>query len=383
MRRYQIGQLDTVAAFLTPDHVHLAERVAAFRETGLSRPDPEDDSAGRAAARPLLKALSEHGVLAPVRTADLLGICITREGIAGASPLADTLLAVQALVALPLLSAGTDAQKSQWLDCLVRGESIGAFAMTEPAAGSDIGAIATLARKDGSDWVLDGDKHLITNAGLADVYLVFAVTAPEQPRQRLTAFLVPADEPGLTFTGAQITAAPHPLGRIRLTACRVADTAVLGNVGEGMTLGLRTLDQMRPSVGASACGIAARALSVAIKHITARTQFDTTLASMPVIRDSIARMATDLDAARLLVYRAAWQADSAMGPTTLASAMAKSFATEMAQRVVDQSLQLAGGVGLLVGHPLEQLYRAVRGLRIYEGTTEIQHVAIARALLDD
>ena len=376
------GPLEAVAAFLTPEHSHLAERLMVLRDSWSSQPEPESDDHAREAARPLLRLLHAHNAFAPVAARDLRGICVTRETLAGVSPLADTLFAVQALVALPLLAAGTSAQKAQWLDRLLEGEAIAAFAMTEPGAGSDVAAIATTARQDGGGWVLDGEKHLISNAGIADVYLVFAVTAPDEKRQRLSAFLVPSDTPGLAFTGAQLTAAPHPLGRIRFSGCRVPATALLGEAGMGMTIGLGTLDQMRPSVGAAACGMAARALAAAIKHTQARSQFDTALASMPLVRDSIARMATDLDAARLLTYRAAWQADTLPGRTTLESAMAKSFATEAAQRIVDQSLQLAGGVGLLVGHPLERLYRAVRGLRIYEGTTEIQRVAIARALLD-
>ena len=361
------GPLEAVAAFLTPEHSRLAEALVGLRDLCASQPEPESDDHAREAARPLLRLLHAHNAFAPVAARDLRGICVTRETLAGMSPLADTLFAVQALVARPLRAAG---------------EATGAFAMTEPGAGSDVAAIATTARQDGDRWVLDGEKHLISNAGIADVYLVFAVTAPDQQRQRLSAFLVPADTPGLAFTGAQLTAAPHPLGRIRLSGCRVQASALLGEAGMGMAIGLGALDQMRPSVGAAACGMAARALTAAIKHTQSRSQFDTTLASMPLVRDSIARMATDLDAARLLTYRAAWQADTLPGRTTLASAMAKSFATEAAQRIVDQSLQLAGGVGLLVGHPLERLYRAVRGLRIYEGTTEIQRVAIARALLD-
>lgn len=382
MARHPIGPLEGMAPFLTPEHARLAERLMGLRDIWSSQPEPVSDDHARAAARPLLRLLHAHNTFAPVAARDLRGICVTRDMLAGVSPLADTLFAVQALVALPLLAAGTPAQQAQWLGRLLEGEAIGAFAMTEPGAGSDVAAITTTARQDGDRWVLDGEKHLISNAGIADVYLVFAVTAPDQQRQRLSAFLVPADTPGLAFTGAQLTAAPHPLGRIRLSDCRVPAGALVGDAGMGMAIGLGTLDQMRPSVGAAACGMAARALAAAIKHTQSRSQFDTTLASMPVVRDSIARMATDLDAARLLTYRAAWQADTMPGRTTLESAMAKSFATEAAQRIVDQSLQLAGGVGLLVGHPLERLYRAVRGLRIYEGTTEIQRVAIARALLD-
>jgi acyl-CoA dehydrogenase len=383
MSRHQVNPLDTIAAFLDDAHAGIAARAAAFRTSALRRPDPEDDAAARTRAPELLREMAAAGLFDSVAAVDLRGICLTREALAGASSLADTLYAVQALTALPLVAAGSAAQKAAWLTRLLSGEAVGAFAMTEPGAGSDVAAIATTARRDGASWVLDGEKHLISNAGVADVYLVFAATPSEGDRRRISLFLVPADAPGLSFAGAQVTAAPHPLGRIRLDACRLPDDALVDEEGTGFTLGLATLDRLRPSVGAAACGMAGRALAAAIKHTTGRAQFGTTLASMPVVRDTLARMATDLDAARLLVYRAAHRADTVSGRNTLAAAMAKSFATEAAQRIVDDALQLCGGVGLLAGHPVEGLYRAVRGLRIYEGTTEIQRVAIARELLDD
>ncbi len=383
MPRYQPASLDTIAAFLDAEHTAVSERATAFARTALSRPDPEDDEAARARAAGLLRELAEAQLFSCVSAGDLRGVCLTRETLAAASSMADTLYAVQALTALPLVTAGSAAQKAQWLQPLLAGTCVGAFAMTEPGAGSDVAAIATTARKDGSSWVLDGEKHLISNAGIADLYLVFAVTSPDQTHRRISAFLVPTDTPGLVFAGAQVAAAPHPLGRIRLTGCRVPLDALVDDEGVGLALGLATLDRLRPSVGAAACGMAGRALAAALKHTTTRSQFGSTLSDMPLVRDTLARMATELDAARLLVYRAAHRADTGSGRNTLAAAMAKSFATEAAQRIVDDALQLCGGVGLLAGHPVERLYRAVRGLRIYEGTTEIQRVAIARALLDD
>ncbi|MGE0257076.1 MAG: acyl-CoA dehydrogenase family protein [Vicinamibacterales bacterium] len=379
---YQVNHLDTIAAFLDDSHAGIAARAAAFRKSSLRRPDPEDDATARAHAPALIRDMAAAGLFDRIAETDLRGICLTREALAGASSLADTLFAVQALTALPLLAAGSATQKAAWLDPLLSGAAIGAFAMTEPGAGSDVAAIATTARRDGASWVLDGEKHLISNAGLADVYLVFASTSPDGERRRISLFLVPAETPGLSFGGPQVTAAPHPLGRIRFDACRVAEDALVDEEGTGFALGLSTLDRLRPSVGAAACGMAGRALAAAIRHTAGRSQFGTTLASMPVVRDTLARMATDLDAARLLVYRAAHRADTVNGRNTLAAAMAKSFATETAQRIVDDALQLCGGVGLLAGHPVERLYRSVRGLRVYEGTTEIQRVAIARELLD-
>jgi len=383
MPPHPINHLDTIAAFLDDAHAGVAARAAAFSASALRRPDPEDDASARTRAPELLREMAAAGLFESVAAADLRGICLTREALAGSSSMADTLFAVQALAALPLVAAGSVAQRATWLTRLLSGEVIGAFAMTEPAAGSDVAAITTTARRDGASWVLDGEKHLISNAGIADLYLVFATTRADGERRRISLFLVPADAPGFTFAGAQITAAPHPLGRIRLDGCRVPADALVDEEGTGFAIGLSTLDRLRPSVGAAACGMAGRALSAAIKHTTGRSQFGTTLASMPVVRDALARMATELDAARLLVYRAAHRADTVSGRNTLAAAMAKSFATEAAQRIVDEALQLCGGVGLLAGHPVERLYRAVRGLRIYEGTTEIQRVAIARELLGE
>jgi len=383
MPPHPINHLDTIEAFLDDAHAAVASRAAAFSASALRRPDPEDDAGARTRAPELLREMAGARLFESVAAADLRGICLTREALAGASCMADTLYAVQALTALPLVAAGSPAQKSAWLTRLLSGDAIGAFAMTEPGAGSDVAALTTTARREGASWVLDGEKHLISNAGIADVYLVFARTPSEDERRRISLFLVPADAGGLTFAGAQVTAAPHPLGRIRLDGCRLRGDALIGEEGAGFTLGLATLDRLRPSVGAAACGMAGRALSAAIRHTTGRSQFGTTLASMPLVRDTLARMATDLDAARLLVYRAAHRADTVSGRNTLAAAMAKSFATEVAQRIVDEALQLCGGVGLLAGHPVERLYRAVRGLRIYEGTTEIQRVAIARELLGE
>jgi acyl-CoA dehydrogenase len=194
---------------------------------------------------------------------------------------------------------------------------------------------------------------------------------------------VPATTHGLSFAGAQVMAAAHPLGHLRLADCRVPDNAQLGPVDQGFKLGMATLDHIRPSVGAAACGLAARALDEASAHARHRRQFGQRLADMPLIREKIGRMATELDAARLLVYRAAWETDSQPGRHSTSAAMAKSFATEMAQRVVDDAVQIIGGLGLLVGHPVERLYRSVRALRIYEGATDIQRLIVAGAYLDE
>jgi acyl-CoA dehydrogenase len=373
-----------VAAFLTSDHQRHWTRVTDWsREVLQQRPEPTSDEAARLEARALLRALGDAGLLETLALRDLRALCLLREGVAQASPLADAIVAIQALGATPITHAGSDRQRARWLRDITFGHVMTAFAMTEPEAGSDVASMRTTAVRDGRDWVLNGDKHLISNAGLADLYLVFAKTSPEKGSRGISLFLVPADTRGLDFTGAQVMAAPHPLGHLRFTDCRIPDSARLGLVDQGFKLGMATLDQIRPSVGAAACGLAARALEESVTHAKQRRQFNQRLSDMPLIREKIGRMATELDAGRLLVYRAAWEADSQPGRHSTSAAMAKSFATEMAQRVVDDAVQILGGTGVLVGHPVERLYRSVRALRIYEGATDIQRLIVAAAHLDE
>jgi acyl-CoA dehydrogenase len=224
-------------------------------------------------------------------------------------------------------------------------------------------------------------KTLISNAGIADLYAVFASTDRAKGSKGISCFLVPADTPGLRFTGPQVLSAPHPLGAIAFESCRVPADALLGTEGRGYALGLATLDRLRPTVAAAACGMAARALSESLAHAKERRQFGKPLAEFQLVQQKLARMATDLAAARLLTYRAAYEKDKGQERITTEAAMAKSFATEMAQRAVDDAVQLIGGRGVLADHPVERLYRAVRALRIYEGTTEIQQLIIAGELL--
>jgi acyl-CoA dehydrogenase len=371
-----------VAAFLEPHHDALWERVSAWSRHALhSRAEPASDDDARAEATAILHDLGEAQCLDPIRDQDLRGLCLVREAVAEHSPLADAVIAIQGLGATPLLLAGTPDQQGRWVDAIVTGRAMAAFAMTEPAAGSDVAAMQTTARRDGDAWVIDGEKHLISNAGIADVYLVFARTSAEKGSRGITLFVVPRQTPGLEFRGAQLLAAPHPLGRLRFRDCRVAADGVVGDVDAGFKLGMTTLDRLRPTVGAAACGLAARALDEAVRHAKGRRQFGQLLADMPLVREKIGRMATELDAARLLVYRAAWQLDREGGRHSVSAAMAKGFATEMAQRVVDEAVQIIGGPGVLVGHPVERLYRAVRALRIYEGATDIQRLIVAGGVL--
>jgi acyl-CoA dehydrogenase len=301
--------------------------------------------------------------------------------LAAASPLADAVFALQCLGSMPVHLAGGEEEKRRWLPEVAAGRAMAAFAMTEAAAGSDVAAMETRARRAGDDYILTGRKTLISNAGLADLYVVFAVTDPEAGKKGLSCFLVPAGTPGLAFAASQVLSAPHPLGEIALEDCRIPGAARLGAEGEGLAIGLATLDRLRPSVAAAACGMAARGLAEALAHARERRQFGKRLAELQLVQDKLARMAIGLAAARLLVYRAAWEADAGGGGLRCDAAMAKALATETAQEIVDQAVQILGGRGLLADHPVDRLYRSVRALRIYEGTTEIQRLIVARELL--
>jgi alkylation response protein AidB-like acyl-CoA dehydrogenase len=366
----------TVRAFLEERHVAFAAEVGPWvaREVA-PLPEPADDAGGRLQAREVLRKLGGTGWIgAP----DLRGTALVREFLAAASPLADAVFALQCLGSKPIELAGGEELKRRWLPAVSRGEAMAAFAMTEPEAGSDVGAIRTTARRDGEAYVIDGVKTLISNAGIADFYTVFASTHPEQGSRGLSCFVVDADSPGVRFAKAQVLSAPHPLGEVAFEGCRVPASCRVGDEGDGFKIGMATLDHLRPTVAAAACGMAARALGEAAAHALRRRQFGKALAEQPLIQEKLARMATDLAASRLLVYRAAWEKDRGAERITLEAAMAKAFATEAAQRIVDDAVQILGGVGVLAGHPVERLYRAVRALRIYEGTTEIQHLLIAR-----
>jgi acyl-CoA dehydrogenase len=371
-----------IRTFLEPHHASLAERAGAFAlEEIAGRPEPVEDADARREARALLGMLGDGGWLQPILDLDLRGCCLMREALGESSPIADAVFALQGLGTTPILLGGSQAQKERWLDPIVQGKVMTAFAMTEPEAGSDVAGIATTARRDGPGFVLNGSKTLISNAGIADLYTVFASTDRAQGAKGISCFLVPADTPGLRFAGPQVLSAPHPLGEIAFEDCRVPADALLGNEGRGYALGLATLDRLRPTVAAAACGMAARALAEALVHVKQRRQFGRPLAQFQLVQEKLARIATDLAAARLLTYRAAYEKDQGQERITSEAAMAKAFATEMAQRAVDDAVQLIGGRGVLADHPVDRLYRAVRALRIYEGTTEIQQLIIAGELL--
>ncbi len=351
---------------------------------GLAEDFAEDDAAARDRAAEIANQLGESGLArAAIESSpdQLRACCAIRERLAYSSPLADAVFALQALGTRALLIANGSGH-SDWIEGVASGQAIAAFAMTEPEAGSDVSSLGTTAAADGDDYLVNGRKTFISNAGIADFYTTFARTGTrDDGRAEISCLLIPADTPGCTFVEAQILAEPHPLGTIEFQDCRVPRTQLVGEVGEGFRLGMQTLDLLRPTVAAAACGMAARALDEASTHARARQQFGKPLAQFQLIQAKLADMATELEAARLLVARAAWMADT-KAANTLASAQAKLFATEAAQRIVDDAVQILGGSGVLVGNPVERLYRAVRALRIYEGTSEIQRLIISQHVLE-
>lgn len=347
-------------------------------------PNAEPESAAPEAAR-LVRALGDAGwldwtVASGEEPLDVRTLCLARETLAYRSALADFAFAMQGLGSGPISLFGTDEQKARWLPSVASGETICAFALSEAEAGSDVAALATRARRDGDAWVLDGEKTWISNAGIADRYVVFARTSDDGHRG-LSAFVVDADARGLSVPHRIPTISPHPLGTVRLESCRVPASAQLGASGDGFRIALGTLDVFRSTVGAAALGMARRALDEAIRHVRQRHIFGGTLADLQLVQGSLAQMATDVDTAALVVYRAAWTKDAGAERITQEAAMAKAHATEAAQRVIDTAVQLHGGHGVTSGHIVERLYRDIRPLRIYEGATAVQHVVIARQLL--
>ena len=371
-----------IRAFLDDKHVTLAEHVSEFATRELAPlPEPKDDAAARKQARELLGKLGAAGWLQPIREQDWRACCIVREALAAASPLADAVFALQALGTVPILLSENEKMRSRWATPALTGQAMASFAMTEPDAGSDVASLGATAEPDGDGYVLSGTKTFISNAGIADFYTVFATTDRAKKDKGIGCFVVPADTAGLRMVRALVLSAPHPLGEIAFQKARIPSEGRLDAAGEGFKLGLATLDRVRATVGAAACGMATRALSEALAHAKSRRQFGKPLTEFQLIQEKLARMATDLTAARLLVYRAAWEKDRGAARVTLEAAMAKAFATEAAQRIVDDAVQILGGRGVLAENPVDRLYRSVRALRIYEGTTEIQQLIIAGQLI--
>ena len=320
----------------------------------------------------------EHGGAAEV--IDTRNICLIRETLARHSGLADFAFAMQGLGSGAISLAGSAAQKARYLPRVARGEIITAFALSEPDAGSDVAAMACSARADAETFVLDGEKTWISNGGIADVYVVFARSGEAPGSRGISAFIVDADTPGLEIAERIAVIAPHPLARLRFVNCRIPAAQRIGAGGEGFKIAMRTLDVFRTSVAAAALGFARRALDEALQRVTTRKMFNGVLADFQLTQAKLAQMATTVDSAALLTYRAAWLRDQGRGVTKEA-AMAKWVATEGAQQVIDAAVQLWGGQGVVSEQPVERLYREIRSLRIYEGASEVQQLIIGREVL--
>ena len=307
---------------------------------------------------------------------DVRSLCLAREILARASGLADFAFAMQGLCSAPISLFGRDEQKRVVLPGIAAGTTVGAFALSEPEAGSDVGAISTRAARDGDAWRLDGSKTWISNAGLADCYVVFARTGEGPGTKGLSAFIVDADTRGLDASERIDVVAPHPLGTLRLTECRVAADRMLGQPGEGFKIPMPTLDVFRSTVGAAALGFARRAFDEAVPWALKRRMFGRTLADFQLTQAKFGDMAVAIDAAALLVYRAAWTKDVLGTRVTREASIAKLFATESAQQVIDAAVQVFGGLGVVRGVTVERLYREIRALRIYEGASEVLKLII-------
>jgi acyl-CoA dehydrogenase len=360
-------------------------RLADALETWCAAHLPVDHADTDAACRGLVAALGAGGWLRHSgaeegEAMDMRALCLIRETLARHDGLADFAFAMQGLGMGAVSLFGTPAQRA-WLERTRSGEAIAAFALTEPGAGSDVAASETVARRDGAEYLLEGEKTYISNGGIADVYVVFARTGEAPGARGLSAFLLPADAPGLEVVERIETMAPHPLAHLRLNRVRLPADAIIGAPGQGFRVAMSVLDVFRPSVGAAALGLARRALDEALSRTSTRRRFGAPLAQLQMVQGHVADMALEIDAAALLVYRAAWLGDGGAGRISREAAMAKLGATEAAQRVIDTAVQLHGGDGVRVGQTVERLYREIRALRIYEGASDVQRVIIARAML--
>lgn len=338
--------------------------------------------------RALVRALGTNGLLAPAvggtsGVLDVRTLCIARDRLAQFDGLLDFAFAMQGLGSGPITLFGSDAQRGVYLPRVAAGEAIAAFALSEPNAGSDLGSMQTTAtRLPNGDWRLDGEKTWISNAGIADFYVVFA-KYPEGGERSYVALIVDATNRGLTVAERIETVAPHPLGRVVFEDCRVHSDALVGEAGRGLRVALGTLDIFRSTVGAAALGLGRRALDEALEFVSVRQIGGQRLADFQLTQARLAQMATEIDASALLVYRAAWTKDVGAPRVTREAAMAKWYATEAAQRTVDSAVQLLGGRGVVSGSTVERLYREVRSLRIYEGTSEVQQLVIANQLFSE
>jgi acyl-CoA dehydrogenase len=375
--------------FLEPAHRALESDLRDWAQSEIApmgHEEPRGEDALDDLSRRLVAKLAEGGWLrycvpAPhgglFETLDVRSLCLIRETLAQFSGLADFCFVMQGLGTGAISLFGTDRIKAKYLPGVASGERIAAFALSEPESGSDVAAMATVARDDGDSYVIDGEKTLISNAGLAAQYVVFARTGEAPGARGLSAFVVDADTPGFSVTERFAVIAPHPLGALKFDGCRVAKSQMLAGPGDGFKVAMASLDVFRSTVGAAALGFARCALDHAMAHAKTRISFGKPIGEFQLIQEKIADMALNIDAAALLVYRSAWTKDTTGARVTREAAMAKLFATETAQQAIDQAVQIFGGQGVVVGNVVERLYREIRALRIYEGTSEIQKLIIA------
>jgi len=377
--------------FLEPRHKALATELDRWAGRVLS--DDLQDHSVRAvddACRKLVRQLGEGGWLkyaiggaaygASADTIDTRAVCLIRETLARHSGLADFAFAMQGLGSGAISIFGSPEQKGRYLPCVAKGTAIAAFAISEPDAGSDVAALQCAARQDGNSYVLNGEKTWISNGGIADFYVVFARTGEAAGAKGISAFIVDANAHGLEIAERIEVMAPHPLARLVFKDCRIPATQRLGECGQGFKIAMSTLDVFRSSVAAAALGFARCALHEALSRSISRKMFGQQLADFQLTQAKLAKMATDIDSAALLTYRAAWLKDMGL-PVTVEAAMAKMTATEIAQQAIDSAVQIFGALGVVSGKAVERLYREIRPLRIYEGATEVQQLIIARGII--
>ena len=372
--------------FFGDEHRAMASSLQAWAREALSAAHTGDvDAECRALVRQLGAAgWLRHTVPAPYgglgERLDVRSLCIARETLARQSALADFAFAMQGLGAGPISLFGSDELKARYLPSVAAGEAIAAFALSERDAGSDVAAMRTTARREGDAFVIDGEKSWISNGGIADHYVVFCRVGDRE--REFVALVVEPGDAGVQVARRIDTIAPHPLATLRFEQCRVPANRAVGTVGKGLRVALGTLDVFRTTVAAAALGFARRAMDEALAHVSERRMFGQRLRDFQLTQAKLAGMATTIDASALLLYRAAWTRDGGAPRITREAAMAKLFATEGAQRVIDDAVQLLGARGVESGHPVERLYREIRALRIYEGTTEVQQLVIAGQLLE-
>ncbi|WP_404862986.1 acyl-CoA dehydrogenase family protein [Georhizobium sp. MAB10] len=369
--------------FFEDRHRALAAELEAWCEKHL----PVDHHDVDGACKALVKALGaagflRHSAIDPEGDGplDVRSLAIIRETLARHDGLADFAFAMQGLGTGAISLFGTPEQKA-WLSKTRAGDAISAFALSEPRSGSDVANMDMTARRDGDAYVLDGEKTWISNGGIADLYCVFARTGEAPGARGISAFVVPADTPGLTIAERIDVIAPHPLARLKFENCRIPAAALIGKPGDGFKIAMSVLDVFRSTVGAAALGFARRALDETVKRARERELFGAPLGDLQMVQGHIADMALDVDAAALLIYRAAWTKDMGAPRVTREAAMAKLYATDRAQSVIDKAVQIHGGDGVRKGSIVESLYREIRALRIYEGASDVQKVVIARQVM--